>query len=199
MKLNFNQNKIEIDKDLNELDKFVIDFTSILNKNGIKYVVVSGYVAILFGRSRGSEDIDIIAEKIDFKKFLSFWNDIYESMECIITEDAKSAYKDYLLQNNAVRFSYKGKFIPNVEIKFPKNELDEWSTSNRKEVILNGNRFFTSPLELQIPYKLFLGSEKDIEDAKHLYNLFKGKLDLNLLEAFNRKLNITKMFYKYLK
>ena len=59
MKLKFSKKKIEFRKELNDLDKFVIDFTSILNKLKIKYVIVSGYVAILFGRSRSSEDIDI--------------------------------------------------------------------------------------------------------------------------------------------
>jgi len=80
-----------------------------------------------------------------------------------------------------------------------KNELDMWSIMHRIKVVLNGNKFFTSPLELQIPYKLFLGSEKDIEDAKHLYNVFKGRLSLALLEEFDRKLNIVKSFNKYLK
>lgn len=60
MKLKFLKNKIEFKKELNDLDKFVVDFTSILNKLGINYVIVSGYVAILFGRNRTSEDVDII-------------------------------------------------------------------------------------------------------------------------------------------
>ena len=59
MELKFSGNKIVFEKELNKLDKFVIDFTSILNKLDIRYVIVSGYVAILFGRNRSSEDIDI--------------------------------------------------------------------------------------------------------------------------------------------
>ena len=43
--------KISLKKPLNELDTFVIDFISILNDMNITYVVVSGYVAILFGRN----------------------------------------------------------------------------------------------------------------------------------------------------
>ena len=43
----------------------------------------------------------------------------------------------------------------------------------------------------------FLGSEKDIEDAKHLYNLFKDNLDTKLLD-FLRKLNKEKEFNRYL-
>lgn len=37
-----------------------------------------------------------------------------------------------------------------------------------KKVIINKKTLFISALELEIPYKLFLGSSKDIEDALHL-------------------------------
>lgn len=37
---------------MSPLDKFVFNFCKLLEKEHIKYVVVSGYVAIVFGRSR---------------------------------------------------------------------------------------------------------------------------------------------------
>jgi len=46
-------------KVINALDEFVLNFVSILEKF-TDYVIVSGYTAILFGRSRGTEDIDTI-------------------------------------------------------------------------------------------------------------------------------------------
>ena len=49
---------IELDRELSDLDKFTLNFVRILSKYA-KYVVVSGYVSILFGRARSSEDIDI--------------------------------------------------------------------------------------------------------------------------------------------
>ena len=190
--------KIEIEEELNNLDKFAIDFTSVLNKLNIKYVLVSGYVSILFGRSRSSEDIDIFIEKINYELFQNLWKEIYKHFECIITEDMKEAYGEYLTKNYALRFSIIGRFIPNIEVKFPKNDLDKWTLENRRTVILNKNAIFVSPIELQIPFKLFLGSEKDIEDAKHLYNLFKGKIDVPLLKEFNKKLKIGGVFKRYL-
>lgn len=199
MEIKITKQKIEFKKELNTLDKFVIDFTSILNKLNIKYAIVSGYVAVLFGRNRSSEDIDIILEKINYIKFKMLWEELCKEFECIITEDSEDAYNNYLLKNHAIRFSKKGNFIPNAEIKFPKTELDIWTLNNRKEVLFNNKQIFISPLELQIPFKLFLGSEKDIEDAKYLYKLFKDNLDISLLIKFNRKLNIEGLFNKYLK
>jgi len=199
MNINFSKDKIELKKELNSLDRFVIDFTSILNRLNIDYVLISGYVSIIFGRNRASEDIDIFIKNLDLKKFEELWGELYKQFECLNTEDLNSAYTGYLLNNTSLRFSRKGNYIPNMEVKFPKNELDTWTIENKKKVILNNNILFISPLELQIPFKLFLGSEKDIEDARYLYELFKDKMDINLLMEFNRKLNIEGLFDKYLR
>ena len=199
MELDFSGNRIKFEKELNSLDKFVIDFTTILNELGIKYVIVSGYVSILFGRNRSSEDIDLIIEKISIEKFKRLWDEIQKDFECIITENPINAYEEYLNKQHAIRFSRIGEYIPNIEIKFPKTELDFWTLQNSKEVIFNEHKIFISQIELQIPFKLFLGSEKDIEDAKYLYKIFIDKLDLKLLEEFNRKLKIEEVFNKYIK
>ncbi len=199
MNINFSQDKIELKKELNSLDSLALDFVSVLNALKIRYVAVSGYVSILFGRSRSSEDIDIIVEKLGFSKFKELWSKLQETFECLLTEDAESAYNDYLSSQHSLRFAKKGKYIPNIEIKFPKTELDLWTLENKIEVILNNMPLFISRIELQIPFKLFLGSEKDIEDAKYLYELFKDNLDMILLAEFNRKLKIENVFNKYIK
>jgi hypothetical protein len=199
MELKFLENQVEIEKELNELDKFVIKFTDILNKLNIKYVIVSGYVSIIFGRNRSSEDIDLIIEKLDYDKFNKLWHKILYNFDCIITENQENAYFEYLLKDNSIRFAERGKFIPNIEIKFPKTELDKWTLQNPLKASLNDNLLFISKIELQIPFKFFLGSEKDIEDAKYLYAIFKNHLDIELLEDFNRKLKIVELFNKYIK
>jgi len=201
MEIEFKNNKIKLEKELNDLDKFVIDFTSILNKEQVIYVIVSGYVSILFGRNRASEDIDLIIEKIDLKKFQALFKELNRAFECITTEDPKKAYQEYLLNHTSIRFSYKGKYIPNVEVKFITkglNQLDLLSLTERIEVQVNHHALFISPLELQIAFKVSLGSEKDIEDAVYLYEIFKDKLDKSLLREFGRKFNIVDKIGKYL-
>jgi len=161
MEIKITKEKIEFEKELNNLDMLVFDFVRALEGFDIEYVLVSGYVSILFGRSRSSEDIDIIVERIDQSLFNTLWNELSKKFECIITKDKNDAYKDYLLTGHSIRFSRKNEFIPNIEIKFPKVELDAWTLRNRKRVILNEQILYISPIELQIPFKLFLGSEKD--------------------------------------
>jgi|SRR3989344_6255585 len=192
------KNTIKLDKELNELDKITIDFTSILNKAKIQYTIISGYVAVVFGRNRASEDIDIFIEKIDEEKFSELWKELIKTFDCINSEDAEEIFNYFLKSGSAVRFAKKDKFIPNVEVKFPKTSIDLWGIENKKKLILNNNEMYISPLESQIPFKLFLGSEKDIEDAKYLYNIFKDKLNKSLLKQFSRNLNIEDKFKKYL-
>ena len=199
MKIKFSKERIEFEKNLSNIDKFVMDFILILNKLKINYVLISGYVSIMFGRNRASEDIDIFIEKLTIARFKGLWEELSKKFECTNASDFKSAYEDYLLKGTAIRFSKSKSYIPNMEVKFPKNELDEWTIKNKRKVILNREMLFISPLELQIPFKLFLGSEKDIEDARYLYKLFKDNIDAGLLKEFNRKLNIEPLFDKYLR
>lgn len=190
MKTNLSEKKITFEKNLNKLDKFVIDFTNILNSLSINYVIVSGYVAILFGRNRSSEDIDIIIDHIDKELFFKLFNKINLKFECINTSDINSAFDDYLNKDSSIRFAYKKSFIPNMEIKFKKDLFDDYSLKEKIEITLNKNKFYISPLEIQIMYKLFLGSEKDIEDARFLYKRFEKNIDELKLNEFKNKLNI---------
>ena len=40
-----------------------------------------------------------------------------------------------------------------------------------------------SPIEAQVAYKLYLGSDKDVGDARYLFELFKESLDMKRLGA----------------
>lgn len=200
MELKITKGKIEMaGKALDVLDRLVLDFVKILDKAKIRYVLVSGYVAILFGRSRGSEDVDLIVERMDAAKFEKLWAKLSEKFDCVNAGSPKSAYETYLATGHSVRFSRKNEFIPNIEVKFPKAELDYWALHSRKEVLLNGKHaLFISPIELQIPFKLLLGSEKDIEDARYLYYIFKDRLDNKLLMKFVKKLDKEALFKQFL-
>ncbi len=192
-----NNKTIKLDKELNELDKFVVTFTKILDRNSIKYVIISGYVAILFGRSRATEDIDIIVSKISKEKFTSLINDLKDKFWCINCANPDEMYDEYLSKNTALRFSYIDTIIPNVEFKFSRTEVDEYTLANRLSVIIRERELPISPLELQVAYKLFLGSEKDIEDARFLFKLFSNNIDADIFNKFLNKFNVMDM-KKYL-
>ena len=187
--------EIILDRELNKLDRFVINFCSLLEKY-TKYVIVSGYVSIVLGRSRATEDVDLLVPRMEFSNFVEMFNNfLNKGYDCINTTNPKEAFE--MLDETAIRFFKQGNPLPNIEFKFIKNDLDEYSFENRLKLVLNEGTLFISPLELQIAYKLFLSSEKadkDIEDARHLYKIFQDKINKETLAIFIRKLNVEKRF-----
>jgi hypothetical protein len=178
MEYNAVKKEIKLGRKLSKLDKFAVDFTKILQKH-VDYVVISGYVSIILGRSRATEDIDIFIKNISQETFSKLYDELLsKGFECINTEEKNEAFS-YLKDNLAIRFSEKNKPIPNFEVKFAKKEqedvFDDFIIIKLKEGTLN-----ISSLERQIAFKkYYLQSEKDIEDALHIEELFKEKLDYN--------------------
>jgi len=196
MKYNKNKKEIILDKELNNLDKFVWDFISSLEK----YVIVSGYVSILLGRSRATEDVDLLVPDMTYEEFENLWKRLGKrGFECMNSSNVQESFK--MLKEHAIRFFKKGKPTPNIEFKFMKTDLDRYSFEKRIKVVIGNYIFWISPLELQIAYKLFLAADgtdeelipdKDIEDAKHLYNLFEDKINKEEFLLFVNKLNVNK-------
>jgi hypothetical protein len=190
MEVKFSSKEIVLDREEFAVDRFARKFASRLDALSIRYVYISGYVAIAFGRSRNTEDVDVIVERIPFDKFEMLWQSLSRDFDCINAPSAKAAFEEYLSNGTAIRFALAGQFIPNVEFKFPKDKWDDYSLEHRVRMALNGSTVFISPLELQIAYKCFLGSQKDIEDAVYLLELLKEHLDLASLRKFLAKFNI---------
>lgn len=175
--------KIILEKELNNLDKLAIDFIKIL-KSHSDYVLISGYVSILFGRSRISEDIDMLIPKMDFLKFVQLYGSLVKNFWCINGDDKKELF-DMLESGHSIRFARKEKVIPNIELKFAKKFLDKISIDKKIEVIIGKNTLFVSPIELQIAYKeKVLKSPKDMEDALHLREVFKDKIEKEKIKYY---------------
>ena len=77
--------------------------------------------------------------------------------------------------------------------------LDFLSLNNPIKAVINGKNkeILISPLEMQIAYKLYLGGEKDIEDAVHIYHIFKERLDKKLLDELIQKLDVKDRAERY--
>ena len=198
MELDYSKNKIVFNRELSELDKLVLRFVKIMHRLDIKYVIISGYIAILFGRSRNTEDVDLFIEKISESKMKEWWGELEkEGFECINVSSPIEAM-DYLNAHTSIRFAEKGLIRPNFEIKFPWTQYNHYSINHPVEVEWRNEKLNTSEIELQIAFKLYLGSEKDFEDAKHLYIIFKEQLNIGLLNYHVQELNVEKQAEKIL-
>lgn len=167
------EHTILLDRELSELDLFVLDFVRVLEKHA-QYVLISGYVAILFGRTRTTEDVDMFIEKISKEKALLLYNEMLKHNFWALNVDSGEEFYSYLGDNIAVRFARKGKAIPNMEVKFVKDMLDKAAIDDNITVKTAVGELKVSNIEMQIAYKRYvLRSNKDLEDANHLQQWFK--------------------------
>lgn len=191
MDLKYDQNKVIIkDKVLTSLDRFVLDFTGLLEEH-VNYVVVSGYVVILFGRARGTEDIDIIIRRMDKEDFATLYHELREEGYYFLNPENENGLYEMLDEGLRIRTAKENTIIPNIELKFIKDDFDRYSIDNQLEVFIDQKHLNISPIEIQIPYKLYLGSDKDIEDAIYLWEIFKDKMDISNLRKFMKSLKVS--------
>ena len=164
-------------RDLSELDKDVLEFTQVLDDCNVAYIIVSGYVAILTGRSRSTEDIDIILETLSESETEQLVTDLkdrgYWRMAMPLDEMCSM-----VSEGSRIRIAEKGEMYPNVETWFVSNDVEREALSNPLTVTFDEGQIEISPLGLQIAYKLRLAqiadglSGKDFEDALHPYLTF---------------------------
>lgn len=173
----------------NRLDELAITFSEILDRFGIDHVYIAGYVSILAGRARSTEDIDVLIEDIDEAtaaelaetlKHEGFWG-------AAMPLDAM----DKMLSNeDPIWVAPEDQVTPHLEVKVTRDEFDRASLENAITARIGGETIPIGPLELQIAYKLYLGAQKDLEDAVHLYTLFEESLSVAQLGDWVTRLGV---------
>lgn len=181
-------------KEINILDEFVTDFCNIAEKY-CKYIICSGFVAISHGRARGTEDIDMIIESLSFERFKLFHEDLIKNgFECLYGSNIFKLFNDYLKKLDSIRYVKKGNLLPEMELKFARDELDLEQIRNRVKLPLTRLDIYFSTIESNIAFKEeYLTSEKDIEDAKHLRIIYDNKInekEINRLKKEIRRLRL---------
>jgi hypothetical protein len=187
--MEFTDEGVVIDKPPSDLDRLMLEVGGILDDVGIKYSVVSGYVAVLFGRSRATEDIDVITERFDegtadeLEKRLQeagYWG------SAMSLENVDETLADDL----PVRVAEDGHRVPNVELKFASDEYDHISLEDAITVRLDGETLRVGSLEFQIAYKLDMGARRDYEDALYLHEVVGPSLNKTALKRYVKKLGV---------
>lgn len=183
------KNQIILERKLSNLDKLVVKFVRILEKYA-DYVIISGYVSILLGRSRATEDVDLFIKPVSFDRLSQLYEELKKrGFWCLNAEKPMDVFS-YLKDGLAVRFAREGEAIPNFEVKFTKKKSDEDAFEDLINVMLpKGEMIRISSLERQVAFKrYFLKSDKDIEDALHIEEVFKGKLDYDKINKLKESI-----------
>ena len=178
-----------VEREPNHLDELAIDFSHILRRFDISHVYIAGYVSILAGRARSTEDIDVLIERVDEETAQTLAAALDESGFWGPAMPLTSLY-EMLDNGDNIWVAPEDQITPHLELKFVRDEFDRASLEKAIRARIDGNVIPIGPLELQIAYKLHLGAQKDIEDAVHLYTLFEESLSGPRLEEWVRRLDV---------
>lgn len=193
--MDLDEETLRIDRQLSTLDEAVLAFADVLDSCEVEYVIVSGYVAILTGRSRATEDVDVILgeltesetnELVDTLTERDYWG------MAMPLEDMYSMLSD----GDRIRIAEAEEFYPNFEVWFASNEIERMALANALTVEFADGTIEISPIELQIAFKLHLAQRanspdgKDMEDALHLYVTFEEAFNTETLESHVTRLGV---------
>lgn len=178
---------IVLNREITELDLFVKHFLEVFKKYS-DYLIVSGFVSISTGRTRGTEDVDMLIPILDKEKFKELFNELSKNYWCYQGDDSEEVY-EYIKTLESIRFAEIDRMFPNMEvIPFDKTKKAKYFEFHHPQKIrVKDFEFKIPPIEFEILYKeIRLGGEKDLEDAKHLRNFFKDILNEERFEEYKK-------------
>ena len=182
-----------VERPPNELDNLAIAFSTLLSDLDIDHVFIAGYLAILTGRARATDDIDVLIEPLSNGDVSELVEELEASGYWGPAMPLKEMYGNLSAGTN-IWVAPSDQMTPHVEVKFPSDEYDRASLANAIDAHIAGETIPVGPLELQIAYKLYLGEQKDLEDAAHLYLLFQESLSTPELESWVTDLGVTERY-----
>lgn len=169
---------IVINRELTELDFFVKSFISILNKYS-DYLIVSGFVSISTGRTRGTEDVDVLAPVMTRNKFKDLFDDLADNSFWCYQGDTSDETYPYIEKMESIRFARINEMFPNIEF-VPADRTKKakfYELTHPQKIRIKDFEFKIPPIEFEILYKeIILGGDKDIADARHLRVFFSEML-----------------------
>lgn len=179
-----------VDREPNDLDELAIQCSTLLDEVGIDHVFISGYVAILTGRARATEAIDVLLERTASESVIDHLVTELEDAGLWGPAMPLSAMGEML--DDTIWVARTGEVVPHLEAKFVSDEYDRASLENHITAKLTSvdAELPIAPFELQIAYKLHLDTPTDFEDALHIYALFEERLSTPALEQWVRKLGV---------
>lgn len=182
-----------VGREPNRLDTLAIDFSRILTGLDIDHVFVAGYVAILAGRSRSTEDVDVFIEQCSPERMDELVAELERQGFWGPAMPLSEMYGN--LTNGAnIWVAPDGEMTPHLEVKFPGDEFDRASLENAIDAHISDETVPIGPLELQIAYKLSLGGRTDLEDAAHLYTVFGETLSTTRLQRWVDRLDVQERY-----
>lgn len=186
--MHFEDGALVIEKEQSTLDERTFEFLAVLDAVDVDYVVVSGYVLLLTGRNRMTEDIDVILARSS-RSVLQALADRLEDAGYVATPPPIERLPSFI-QASHVDVSKEGRRVPSFDLSLADTQLERSAIADPLTVRFAGRDIPVAPLEQQIAYKLYMAGDPrewkgtDYEDALHLYRVFEERLNIAELERY---------------
>jgi hypothetical protein len=142
----------------------------------------------------GMEDVGIVIELLPTEKFTKLHESLVKAgFECIEFSDAGQIC-DYLKNDASVSYVRRGTSLLQMELKFARNDVDEYQIKTRKKLPLTGTDFFFPSVESAIAFREELSrSVKDVEEAQQLRLIYGTDLNESEIEKVKREIRRLKL------
>jgi len=125
----------------------------------------------------------MIIRPIKKDEFAQMHKKLLESGFICMQSDSSEEILQYLSEHNPVRYYRNEKPLPQMELKFAKDELDEYQLKTKTRLGLTGLDIWFSNVNVNIAFKEhLLKSPKDMEDSKHLKIVYKEMISEEEIE-----------------
>lgn len=178
-----------VEREPNHLDELAFAFSGYCDELGIDHVFVAGYVAILAGRARATQDIDVLLEPIDSETVRTLADSLDEASywgPAMPLSEMSTVLED----GGTIWVARDDEMAPHLDVQFASDRFDLASLEHAIQGRLGDRKLPIGPLELRIAYKLHLGTQTDREDAAHIYTLFEESLSTERLEHWVDELEV---------
>ena len=173
------EKNITLQKELNELDRFVLKSLEIIQKHA-SYALISDYLASLCGSIRKIEEADVMISLLSPEQFNNLYNELLQQgFWCIHSENVEEIYS-MLKEGVSAKFAQKGVVIPYLGLQFAQDNFDTLVLTEKIKVELFSTVIYIGSPALQVAYKRFVlkrpQDEEDAECLQHYFNLNEEKI-----------------------
>jgi hypothetical protein len=191
--MDFEDGVLVIDRELSEFDRRAFAFFDLLDEIGIDYLVVSGYLLLLTGRQRMTEDVDLILSVRTTDRLDELATRLGEAG--YVANPPPLDRLPEFIEDGHVGVHAEGARVPTFDLSLGETQLERDAFADSLSVEVSGKTLQVTPFEQQIAYKLSMlydptdHTAMDFLDALHLYRLFEDHLDMDSLRSYTQRLN----------
>lgn len=164
-------------------EDMILDFTNVLGKMRVDYVIIGGVAVSSWGTPRTTGDLDVIAV-IKTENIEELCENLQNTGFSIDKEDIKSALEE---KTHFTVFDQDSEY--HVDVKGVYDKFDALTIKNRIAINYYDHMLNMASAEDTTAHKLLFGGHQDIKDAEGIL-LRQSAIDMEYLEALCKELGI---------